>query len=85
MGTSVERDCPWASRDILKDFTEDALTISAGSLLKNGTVGLVKANWRRRAQHLCWWNLQAWPRSPLRVGCAKADAMGPRGYLEHGY
>ncbi len=29
MGTSGNRDCQWASRSILKDFTEDALTISA--------------------------------------------------------
>ncbi len=34
MGTSGNRDCKWASRSVLKDFTEDALTISAGSLLK---------------------------------------------------
>ncbi len=29
MGTSGNRDCRWASRGALKDFTEDALNISA--------------------------------------------------------
>ncbi len=57
MGTSGNRDCQWASRSVLKDFTEDALTISAGNLFQNGTVRIMKANWRRRVQHLCWWNL----------------------------
>ncbi len=45
----------------MKGFTEDALTISAGSLFQNGTARFVKANWRRRVQHHCRWNLQAWP------------------------
>ncbi len=35
----------WASRGVLKDFTEDALTILAGSLFQNGTARIVKANW----------------------------------------
>ncbi len=30
MGTSGNRDCQWLSWSILKDFTEEALTISAG-------------------------------------------------------
>ncbi len=34
MGTSGNRDCQRASRSALKDFTDDALTISAGSLKK---------------------------------------------------
>ncbi len=70
-----EQACQWASRSALKDFTEDAFTISAGSLVQNGTARMVIANWRRRVQHLCWWNLKAWPRSPLRVGCVKVDPM----------
>ncbi len=37
MGTSGNRDCQWASRSVLKNFTEDALTIAAGSLFQNGT------------------------------------------------
>ncbi len=37
MGTSGKRDCQWASRSVLEDFTEDVLTISAGSLFQNGT------------------------------------------------
>ncbi len=44
MGTSDNRDCQCASRSALKDFTEDALTISAGSLFQDGTARLVKAN-----------------------------------------
>ncbi len=37
MGSSENRDCQWASGSVLKDFTEDALTISAGSLFQNRT------------------------------------------------
>ncbi len=67
MGTSGNKVCQWASRGALIDFTEDALTISAGTLFQNVTARMVKANWRRRVQHRCWWNLNAWPRSPWRV------------------
>ncbi len=70
MGTSGSRDCQWAP------IHEDALTISAGSLFQNGTTRMVKTNWRRRVQHLCWWNVQAWQRSHFRVGFAKVDTMG---------
>ncbi len=38
MGTLGNRDCQRASRSTLKDFTEDALTISTR---------MVKANWRK--------------------------------------
>ncbi len=76
MGGSGNRNCQWASRSVLKGFTEEVLTISAGSLSQNGAARMVNANWRRRVQHRCWWNLWAWPRSSLRVGCAKVDAMG---------
>ncbi len=54
MGTSGNRDCQRASRSILKDFTEDALAISAGSLFQNGTARIVEASWRRRVQHRFW-------------------------------
>ncbi len=37
MRTSGNRDCQWASRSVLKDFTKEALTISAGNLFKNFT------------------------------------------------
>ncbi len=50
MGTSGNKGCQWRSSSVLKDFTEDALTISAGSLFHNGTALIVKANWRRRVQ-----------------------------------
>ncbi len=49
MGSSENRDCLWASRSVLKDFIEEALTISDSSLFQNGTARIVKANWRRRA------------------------------------
>ncbi len=57
MGTLGNRDSQWASRSVLKDFTEAALTISVGSLFQNGTARIAKANWGRRVQHCCWWNL----------------------------
>ncbi len=44
MGTSGNRDCQRASRSALKDFTDDALTISAGSLFQNGTARMVNSN-----------------------------------------
>ncbi len=49
MGTLGNSDCQRASRSALNDFTEDALTISAGNLFQNGTARMVKANWRRCA------------------------------------
>ncbi len=52
-----EQDCQWASNSVLKDFTVDALSILAGSLFQNETAQMVKANWQRRVQHLCKWNL----------------------------
>ncbi len=57
------RDSQWASRRVLMDFTEDALTISADSLFQNGTARIVRAKWRRRVHHRCWWNLKAWLRT----------------------
>ncbi len=48
MSTLGNRDCQWASMSVLKNFAEDALTISAGSLYQNETARMVKANWRRR-------------------------------------
>ncbi len=40
MGSSGTRDYQWA----LKDFPEEALTILAGNLVRNGTASIVKAN-----------------------------------------
>ncbi len=57
MGSSGNRGCQWASRNALKDFTDDALTISAGSLFDDAIARIVKATWQRRVQHRCWWNL----------------------------
>ncbi len=47
MGTSVNRDCQLESRSVLNDFTDEALTTSAGSSFPNGTAGMVNAFWRR--------------------------------------
>ncbi len=41
MGTSGNSDCQLACRSFLKDFTEDPLTISAGSLFQNETVRML--------------------------------------------
>ncbi len=43
MGTSGNRDCQRASRSALKDFTYDALTISASNLLQNEAARMLKA------------------------------------------
>ncbi len=40
MGSSGNRDCQWASRGVLKDFTEHALTISVGRFYRRGHVAL---------------------------------------------
>ncbi len=48
MGTSGNRDCQLASRSVLNDFTDEALTISAGSSFQNWTARMVKAFSRRR-------------------------------------
>ncbi len=44
MGTLGKRDGQRASRSALKDFTDEALTISAGNLFQNGAARMVKAN-----------------------------------------
>ncbi len=36
-----------ASRSVLKDFTDNALTIPAGNLFRKGTTRTLKACWRR--------------------------------------
>ncbi len=46
MGTSGNRGCQWAFRSVLKDFTEDVLTFSEGSLCLNGAFRIERANWR---------------------------------------
>ncbi len=40
-------------RWVRRDFTEGALTISAGGLFQNETARIVKANWRQSVQHRC--------------------------------
>ncbi len=41
MGTSGNRDCQWASRSVLKNFTEDALTFSGDSLFPSLLMELI--------------------------------------------
>ncbi len=88
MDASGNRDCQLASISVVKYFTDDSLTISAGSLFKNGAVRMLKAHWRRWVRHLCWWNLYAWLHSSLRTGWAKVDSMENHnlimGDLKHG-
>ncbi len=43
MDTLGNRDCQLASRSVMQDFTEDALTTLAGSLVQNGTARMLKA------------------------------------------
>ncbi len=86
MGTPGNGDCQWACRSVLKDFTEDALTISAGSLFQNVTDRIVKTNWRRRVQHRCWWNLQAQPFAGwMCEGGRHGEFQETMGNREHGY
>ncbi len=77
MGTSGNRDRQWASRSVLKDFTEEALTISAGSLFQNGAARIGKANWRRCVQH----RFAGWMCEGRRHG----EFQQTMGNLEHGY
>ncbi len=65
MGTSGNRACQRASRGTLKDFTEDALKISAGSLFQNGTARMVKANWRKERTALLLVELECVATKPL--------------------
>ncbi len=55
---------------------DNALTTLAGSLFQNGTARMLKVYWRWWVKHVCWWNLDVWPRSPVRVGGVKMLSMG---------
>ncbi len=53
VGTLGNRDSQLASRRVLSDFTDGALTTSVGSLFKNGITRMLKAHGRRRvAEHI---------------------------------
>ncbi len=63
MCTSGNRDCQWTSRSVLKDFTEDALTIAAGILFQNcdGAYNLSVCGTRRRGRvALCGLHGRRW-------------------------
>ncbi len=47
-----EQGKPVGIKKLLNDFTEDALTISTGSLFRNGVGGMLKAYWRRPVKHV---------------------------------
>ncbi len=79
MGALGNRDCGLASRSVLKDFTDDVLTIPAGNLFQNGIAPMLKAWWRRRVKHLSWWTLKAWLRGPLQVGWAPSRIQEDHG------
>ncbi len=63
MGVSGNRDSQLASRNVLNDFTDDALTASAGSIFQNGTARMLAAYWRRSSTSV-W------------VGWVKMGSMG---------
>ncbi len=74
------RYCKWASRRLLKGFTEEALTVTVGIVFHCRTAKMVKANKRRLEQHSCWLNLQVWLRRPLWVGCGLHGELGLHGF-----
>ncbi len=49
LGATVNRDRQVEPTSVLKDFSDDALTISAGDLYQTETARTLKA--------CCWWNL----------------------------
>ncbi len=75
-GTSGNRAYLLPSRSVLKDFTDDTLPLSVGSLFQNETEQTLKACWQRRAYHIYWWNLQALLLSPAQVGWDKMNSLG---------
>ncbi len=83
MGTSGNRDCHWAFRSVLKDFTEDALTISAGSFFQNGTIRMVGAHWGRLLVKLV--SVAAKPFAGwMFEGALHGEFQKTMGNLEHG-
>ncbi len=56
MGTSGNKEYQFTARSVMNDFTVDVVTTPAGILFQNGSAQTLKAYWRRRIQHLCWWN-----------------------------
>ncbi len=63
MGATGNRDSQLVSRNVLNDFTDDTLAISAGSIFQNGTPRMLAAYWRRSSTSV-W------------VGWVKMDSMG---------
>ncbi len=63
-----EQELPAGIKECLERFHGRCVNyLSRQCVLKWGS-RMVKANWRWRVQHRCWWNLNVWPRSPWRVG-----------------
>ncbi len=89
MGASGNRDCQWASRSALKDFTEDTLTISVDSLFQkgnnpNGEGELATARTTSLLVELV--GLPAWPFVGwMREGGHHRELQEAMGNLEHGF
>ncbi len=63
MGTSGDRDCQWASRSVLKDFTGGALTFSGDSLFQHVTAQIVKVPTTSLLMELvgvATWSFEGW-------------------------
>ncbi len=82
---SGNRDIQLASRNVLRDFTNDTLAISAGSSLQNGTSRTLKTCWRCWVWYIYWWNLKALLGSPVRFTGRRWTSLGTMVDLEHGY
>ncbi len=66
-----EQDLPMGAQECLEVCHRGCLDYISRQFVKEMTARMVNTFWRRRVKYLCWGNLQAWPRSPLRVGCMK--------------
>ncbi len=79
MNTAEKNDWHLLPRSVLKGFNDDALPISARSLLQNGAVRML----------FCWWNAQAWSRSPSMGWMGEGGLLGEfqktMSGVEHGY
>ncbi len=84
MSTSGIWDCQWTPRSILKDFTEDGLTIPVGSLFKNGTALMATAGTTRQLVELI--GVAAQPFAGwVRDSGLHGEFQKPMVDFEHGY
>ncbi len=52
-----EQGLPVDIQECLEGFYRGGVGYLSRQLFQNGTARMVKVNWRRRVQHLWWWNL----------------------------